>query len=1209
MKHRDQAGRYNDGYRDSAEDSGRRRQGGRNFMQHDDRTERNSDRQGRQRNNDDDEFRMCVKKIMDDFLKGDEVILSFPPQLTARERKVVHEFCEMMELVHESSGEGDARHIIVNKNVNSVEGKGIKYVSTENLMRSGGKPRASGGSKFSSNEEKEKDSAPREVGFVWSLKENYGFVRHADTEGQYFFHFSELRDADPSELTRGSEVEFGLHQSRPGEKTMAVRVVLLPKGTIKMEETVRSGLEGVIIRELRESRSYDRSQKRELYGGRVLLPAADEGPEGEAGSSDAASSRTGGGKGVKAGKGSQDWIFGGDDVLPKPDGGRYMPAEGDMVRFDVVYSRSSKSEKATNILFVSSTAQKGAVREMGTVTMVKDSYGFIKCCDRDERLFFHFSEVNQRDLIPRVGDEIEFTVQADREGRNVAVQITPLPKGTVVYTKILDGRLKGTVERPLKIPSSKKSGFSNSGRGNSEAFGGTIKYVDSEGKQAKIQFDGSDLNDYRGHFPFIGDEVDFQICMDKPTKKLRAVDVKIISFGAQERERGIIMRCKEGLNYCFIKCCNREDPLFMHLSEFVGPDSTPVPIDDEKSHDSSPENDGNDVGASEGVKSPDKNAARTGKINNGDEVEFNVSESKADGRLMAVRVTKLPPGSVSFEETLPGKFEGIVERPLPENRGIPSGMSKKLKDKDIAFKGLLRPLEPIVIGETGEEEPKAPENENEEKPVKEKKKSSAKSKSKEQECEFLTWTANDLANPSVFLHHGDKVNFTIILDKQYKRLRAASITLAEAKLGEGEQEASEKKGPLLGLIAAVKHSHGWIKCNQLENFVYFSFTDVDHSTLANVEPNEVEHKNSPGDVHEQQEDENAEHDEHQEHDKEEAGAAPDGHAKLRKPKANDEVSFYLVSEPSTRVLKAEDIKILPKGSVEVETFMPTRFKGVVSGRAGGSMETLHAATGGTIKHVEGDKVEQLKFSNVDVDEPRHLILDGQHVEYSVAVDSSGAKRARHVVALPTEGTIQGLEKNWGLVKALSSPPELDRLIAFESTEVEKGDAGKLDIGSDVQFFYTLNPKTFKDIVAVRLKRYYRQKEPERMPERMKRQQDVARVVARMAAGPEDGKGFSAPMTRRPHEGYPILGGKLKPQTTLNANVTEFVPSFSEPTPVQGGAPQQVFPPANFAAFPVEAVMHGGHFAPPGFIVGMPHGVAPAMAPGVNLPHPFMPPLG
>ena len=86
-------------------------------------------------------------------------------------------------------------------------------------------------------------------------------------------------------------------------------------------------------------------------------------------------------------------------------------------------------------------------------------------------------------------------------------------------------RLKGTVERPLKIPSSKKSGFSNSGRGNSEAFGGTIKYVDSEGKQAKIQFDGSDLNDYRGHFPFIGDEVDFQICMDKPTKKLRAVDV------------------------------------------------------------------------------------------------------------------------------------------------------------------------------------------------------------------------------------------------------------------------------------------------------------------------------------------------------------------------------------------------------------------------------------------------------------------------------------------------------------------------------------------------------------------------------------------------------------------------------------------------------------------------------------------------------------
>ena len=41
------------------------------------------------------------------------------------------------------------------------------------------------------------------------------------------------------------------------------------------------------------------------------------------------------------------------------------------------------------------------------------------------------------------------------------------------------------------------------------------------------------------------------------------------------------------------------------------------------------------------MKSPEKNASRTGKINNGDEVEFNVSESKADGRLMAVRVTKV----------------------------------------------------------------------------------------------------------------------------------------------------------------------------------------------------------------------------------------------------------------------------------------------------------------------------------------------------------------------------------------------------------------------------------------------------------------------------------------------------------------------------------------------------------------------------------------
>jgi hypothetical protein len=28
--------------------------------------------------------------------------------------------------------------------------------------------------------------------------------------------------------------------------------------------------------------------------------------------------------------------------------------------------------------------------------IAKDNYGFIECCDRDERLFFHFSELTPR---------------------------------------------------------------------------------------------------------------------------------------------------------------------------------------------------------------------------------------------------------------------------------------------------------------------------------------------------------------------------------------------------------------------------------------------------------------------------------------------------------------------------------------------------------------------------------------------------------------------------------------------------------------------------------------------------------------------------------------------------------------------------------------------------------------------------------------------
>ena len=41
---------------------------------------------------------------------------------------------------------------------------------------------------------------------------------------------------------------------------------------------------------------------------------------------------------------------------------------------------------------------------------VKEGYGFIRCTDRDARMFFHYSELLDLDREIRLQQEVEFTV-------------------------------------------------------------------------------------------------------------------------------------------------------------------------------------------------------------------------------------------------------------------------------------------------------------------------------------------------------------------------------------------------------------------------------------------------------------------------------------------------------------------------------------------------------------------------------------------------------------------------------------------------------------------------------------------------------------------------------------------------------------------------------------------------------------------------------
>ena len=52
----------------------------------------------------------------------------------------------------------------------------------------------------------------------------------------------------------------------------------------------------------------------------------------------------------------------------------------------------------------------GEKREHGVIAALKDGYGFIKCADRDARLFFHYSELLDPEHEISVNDEVMFTV-------------------------------------------------------------------------------------------------------------------------------------------------------------------------------------------------------------------------------------------------------------------------------------------------------------------------------------------------------------------------------------------------------------------------------------------------------------------------------------------------------------------------------------------------------------------------------------------------------------------------------------------------------------------------------------------------------------------------------------------------------------------------------------------------------------------------------
>ncbi|XP_056675220.1 cold shock domain-containing protein E1 isoform X4 [Monodelphis domestica] len=418
-------------------------------------------------------------------------------------------------------------------------------------------------------------------GVVCAMKEAFGFIERGDVVKEIFFHYSEFK-GDLEALQPGDDVEFTI-KDRNG-KEVATDVRLLPQGTVIFEDISIEHFDGTVTKVIPK---VPNKNQNDPLPGRIKV----------------------------------------DFVIPKelPFGDKDTKSkvtllEGDHVRFNISTDRRDKLERATNIEVLTNTFQcTNETREMGVIAAMRDGFGFIKCVDRDARMFFHFSEILDGNQL-HISDEVEFTVVPDMLSaqRNHAIRIKKLPKGTVSFHTHSDHRFIGTVEKEATFANPKTTS-PNKGK-EKEAEDGIIVYDDC-GVKLTIAYQAKDLEGSTP--PQIGDKVEFSVSEAKRTGQQTATCVRLLGRNSNaKRLLGYVATLKD--NFGFIETANHDKEIFFHYSEFSG-----------------------DVDS----------------LELGDMVEYSLSKGKGN-KVSAEKVNKTHSVNGTAEEADPTIYSGKVIRPL-----------------------------------------------------------------------------------------------------------------------------------------------------------------------------------------------------------------------------------------------------------------------------------------------------------------------------------------------------------------------------------------------------------------------------------------------------------------------------------------------------------------------------------------------------------------
>lgn len=358
--------------------------------------------------------------------------------------------------------------------------------------------------------------------------------------------------------------------------------------------------------------------------------------------------------------------------------------------------------------------------EQGCVCALKDAFGFIYCADREEEIFFHFSEVqNCHPADLKMDDEMEFRVGSDRNSDKLrAFQLHRLDRGTIVWEIEQDNghRFQGVVEKSVRTDRSgnvQQEGVIRMLEKQQEeeteqvaASGAVVHFTPNDYKPNgadKQEENKSDRRDFRrgtstasnssrgggggGNRLGINDLVEFTLITSRRNKTQYARSIHLLQSDRERQlalreekmladastEQGIVTSLKS--DFGFIRSNKRREEVYFHYTNVdLGGDDN----DDEEEQ----------------------------ELKVGNEMQFLVvTEEGGNGRkgkVSARQVKFLPPGTVQFQTMLATGVTGVVTRcPHPADSGYSSDLTGVVRltesIKDVDEEGNQRQVSEIAF--------------------------------------------------------------------------------------------------------------------------------------------------------------------------------------------------------------------------------------------------------------------------------------------------------------------------------------------------------------------------------------------------------------------------------------------------------------------------------------------------------------------------------